>query len=118
MKYIWQVNEITGRGELQEENRITVNYHGRIDKVLLTIQMEESDRMFFNGYQTWTWSPEYNRYGGERGINHLPRDLIDKFSLDRYGDYHFYPYGKTGARSTAIPTAISAIRTVTVCLPR
>ncbi|MBQ7223211.1 MAG: alpha-galactosidase [Erysipelotrichaceae bacterium] len=94
MKYIWQVNEITGRGELQEENRITVNYHGRIDKVLLTIQMEESDRMFFNGYQTWTWSPEYNRYGGERGINHLPRALIDKFSLDRYGDYHFYPYGK------------------------
>ncbi|MBR2759578.1 MAG: alpha-galactosidase [Solobacterium sp.] len=60
--------------------------------VLLTVSEEE--RIFMNGYQTWTFCPEYSIHSRIRGTRQLPKIAVDKFSLDRYGDYHFvdYPY--------------------------
>ena len=49
-------------------------------------------RIFMNGYQTWTYCPEYDRNGKTRGIGHLPKAIIDHYGLDRYGDYDFVDY--------------------------
>lgn len=71
---------------------------GVITRVKAEIPMEvkEAERIFMNGYQTWTYSPEYQRNDKMRGVSHLPRVMIDRFSLDRYGDYHFIDYYDEG----------------------
>ena len=59
----------------------------------LETDIKENDSIFVNGYQTWTYSPEFKPddvqyiYGKK-----LPRALIDKFCLDRYGDLFFREY--------------------------
>ena len=55
--------------------------------------MEADERLFMNGYQTWTYSPELDRNGKLRGTDHIPGFLRKKYAFDRYGDYHFAPYG-------------------------
>ena len=55
-------------------------------------EMGANDRAFFNGYQTWTYCPEYKKGDKIRGLGRLPKVLVDKFSLNRYGDYHFVDY--------------------------
>ena len=60
--------------------------------ILMTVQKEE--RIFMNGFQTWTFCPEYTVNSRIRGTRRIPKLAVDRFSLDRYGDYHFvdYPY--------------------------
>ena len=71
--------------------------------------MEADERLFMNGYQTWTYSPELNRNGKLRGTDHIPGFLRKKYAFDRYGDYHFVRLtGIITGRATAFPTAISA----------
>ena len=48
--------------------------------------------LFLNGYQSWTDSRERNFIRFEKNLLHLPKDLVDTYSFDRYGDYTFYPY--------------------------
>jgi len=56
----------------------------------------EDEKIFMNGYQTWTVSPEYKRHSRIRGMHRIPKNLIDKYAFDRYADYHFvnYPISK------------------------
>ena len=62
----------------------------------MELRISPNDRIFVNGYQTWTHSPEFKpddvqkKYGKK-----LPRFLIDKFFLDRYGDLFFHDYPET-----------------------
>ena len=67
---------------------------GKIKKVkaLLDIGVQDDEKIFMNGYQTWTNCPEQGKNGRIRGLNGLPQVLINKFGLDRYGDYHFVNY--------------------------
>ncbi len=69
---------------------------GRIRSVTASLQVRTTgnEKLFMNGFQTWTVSRERARNNRQRGLNGLPRAVIDRFSLDRYGDYHFveYPY--------------------------
>ena len=58
----------------------------------LNVPMSAQGRIFMNGYQSWTYCPEYDRNGRTRGIGHLPRRVIDHYGLDRYGDYDFVNY--------------------------
>lgn len=61
------------------------------------LAMRDSERLFMNGYQTWTYCPEYSKTDKMRSLDRLPRFLIDRYSLDRYGDYDFVHYpGKRG----------------------
>ena len=48
----------------------------------------QDDRIFCNGFQSWTESREFTSY--ER-IKKLARSAR-RFKVDRFGDYHFYPY--------------------------
>lgn len=70
--------------------------------------MEADERLFMNGYQTWTYSPELDRNGKLRGTDHIPGFLRKKYAFDRYGDYHLRLMDIKRGRATAFPTAISA----------
>lgn len=67
---------------------------GVIKKItaVLPFEMGDDERLFMNGYQTWTYCPEYKKRDKIRGLAHLPKFIIDKYSFDRYGDYHFIDY--------------------------
>ena len=67
---------------------------GTIQKItaVLPWAMEEDERLFMNGYQTWTYCPEYQKGDKIRGLAHVPKLLMDKYAFDRYGDYHFVDY--------------------------
>ena len=61
--------------------------------------MDEDEKLFMNGYQTWTECPELPKWGKQRGVGHVPKALLEKYKFDRYGDYHFVPYGKRKGQS-------------------
>jgi len=52
----------------------------------------ETDRIFLNGYQSWTDSIEHSIYDKMRGIEHIPYGIADKYSFSQYGDYNFTGY--------------------------
>lgn len=54
--------------------------------------MAQDERLFMNGYQTWTHCPEYSKTSRIRGLHGLPKAIIDRYGFDRYGDYHFVSY--------------------------
>jgi len=59
---------------------------------ILPWEMGEDERLFLNGYQTWTYCPEYRKRDKIRGLANVPKPLLDKYGFDRYGDYHFVDY--------------------------
>ena len=59
---------------------------------VLPWEMADDERLFLNGYQTWTYCPEYRKRDKIRGLSHVPRFLMDKYGFDRYGDYHIVDY--------------------------
>ena len=65
-----------------------------IESVIATTnyEMENDEVVFMNGYQTWTYCCELSNKEKMRGLDHLPKAIINKFSLDRYADYHFVKY--------------------------
>ena len=67
---------------------------GTIQKITAVFpwKMGEDERLFMNGYQTWTYCPEYRKRDKIRGLAHVPKPLLDKYAFDRYGDYHFVDY--------------------------
>ncbi len=60
----------------------------------IPVKVSEDTMIFMNGYQTWTYCPEYTVHDRIRGLHGLPKAGVRAFDLDRYGDYHFvdYPY--------------------------
>ncbi|MBR5733447.1 MAG: alpha-galactosidase [Lachnospiraceae bacterium] len=91
----WCVNGRTGSQNMHEGTNcviVPVSEGEVLHMVEARLAIEASRKMFFNGYQTWTYSPEYTPYGRIRGLHGTPKLGIDKFSLDRYGDYHFVEY--------------------------
>lgn len=54
--------------------------------------MDKDEKVFMNGYQTWTCCPELGKRDKLRGVDHIPGFLLKKYGFDRYGDYHFVPY--------------------------
>ena len=60
---------------------------GQID-----MKVGNDEKIFMKGYQTWTDCPEYSVNDHIRGLNKLPRKIIDHYSFDRYSDYHFVEY--------------------------
>ena len=52
----------------------------------------EEDRVFMNGYQSWTDSHEMTVNDRMRGILQIPAPLVRKYNFDKYGDYDFARY--------------------------
>lgn len=90
---------ITGEAEANGVVRVVEPLrNARIRSVCATVKLPVSDttRIYMNGYQNWTYSPEYDKTGRTKGLKHLPCFLRGAFGINRYGDYHFvnYPYKK------------------------
>ena len=69
---------------------------GRLESVsgVVELPIAGDEKIFMNGYQTWTFCPEYTAADRILPWKLLPRFLVKKFGLDRYGDYHFMDYPK------------------------
>lgn len=65
-------------------------------KAEVSVSLASDEKVFMNGYQTWTVSPEFDHDGRIKGMQKIPHFMVDKYSFDRYADYHFvdYPYQK------------------------
>lgn len=99
MKLSWEVvtdqNTYVGESEINEETHITCAIHNEtIQKVTGTIpfSIAQEDKIFMNGYQTWTVCPEYTTNDKIRGMHGIPKFLNNIYAFDRYGDYHFVNY--------------------------
>lgn len=76
----------------------------------IRLPVDKSEKIFMNGYQTWTYCPEYSVNDRIRGLHGIPRKvlrrykidrsieyklyqkIIDQYQLDKYSDYHFVQY--------------------------
>ena len=67
---------------------------GSIESVKARVKVDivPTEKIFMNGYQTWTYCPEYTRSDKISDLKHLPTLGIDHVGLDRYGDHHFVDY--------------------------
>ena len=55
--------------------------------------IDSDEKIFVNGYQTWTHSPEFGPSDHQRLYGRkLPRFLIEKYHLESYGDLFFQDY--------------------------
>ncbi|MCD8286764.1 MAG: alpha-galactosidase [Clostridia bacterium] len=55
---------------------------------------EKDERIFVNGYQSWTDTREFTAGESLKDITKLPKFLVNMFSLDGYGDSTFKKYRK------------------------
>lgn len=89
---------LRGSRELEPgENIVSLSLpEGRLEKVsgVVELPIAGEEKIFMNGYQTWTFCPEYTAEDRILPWKPLPRFLVGKFGLDRYGDYHFMDYPK------------------------
>lgn len=53
--------------------------------------LRSSDALFLSGYNCWTDSTEQAPIGITRGLEGVPRQVVDKWVLDGSGDYRFTP---------------------------
>ena len=61
------------------------------------LELEEGEKFFLNGYQTWSYCPEYDKNSRMMPWRQLPGFIVRHYGIDRYGDYHFMDYsGKRG----------------------
>ncbi|MCR5663612.1 MAG: alpha-galactosidase [Oscillospiraceae bacterium] len=94
------------RGHGPEEQRGSLELHGGVNRVVLPLPActlgpvtavvrrspNKREKIFMNGFQTWTYCPEYSCRDHIHGLSHFPRFLIDIHGLDHYGDNYFVSY--------------------------
>lgn len=71
----------------------------RIEKVFLRcrFQFKKDDKIFLNGFQSWTESREFRTDETIRPLSWALKPFYGKFKLDHFGDYYFRKYtGKKG----------------------
>lgn len=60
----------------------------------MDLELGEGEKFFINGYQTWSYCPEYDKKSRMMPWKKLPEFVIRHYGIDRYGDYHFMEYSK------------------------
>ncbi len=63
--------------------------------LLFDYPFDSKDRVFVNGYQSWTDSHERSIHEKEPHLSDLARRLNDKYQFSKYGDDEFYRLKKT-----------------------
>jgi len=56
------------------------------------IYFSRQDKIFLNGYQSWTESREFGIFERLPGLSRLLRPLYSKHLLTQFGDYSIFPY--------------------------
>ena len=95
MELKWQVNAEKGSQEIipgRNTIRITLKPGEILSQVKASLDIPPSPKMFFNGFQSWTYSPEFTPEHRIRGAHGLLRPLSKMLALDHFADYHFIPY--------------------------
>ena len=83
-----------------DEDRIFLRLHSEKETELRSIVLkfnfsfEKHDMLYLNGYQSWTDSRERGIRGRMHSLDRVPKKVVQKYSLDRYGDNRFVEYGK------------------------
>ncbi len=85
--------------ETNDDNRYTltlvpdVHHPAKLERiaVVFSFDFHADDRLFCNGYQSWTYSPERSVHGMDKALRHCPGWVERKFGFTRYGDGWFYP---------------------------
>ena len=66
-------------------------------EITISLPCKSTERVFFNGYQTWTPSYEARPYDIQAGIPRIFRILGAPWGTTKYGDHFFFNYsGKAG----------------------
>ena len=82
------------------EERISLRLNSGRETVLGDIKLkfnfpfEKHDMLYLNGYQSWTDSRERGVKGRMHSLDRVPKRIVRKYSLDRYGDNRFVSYGQ------------------------
>lgn len=82
----------------ENENKLKVNLKCnnkiRLLKCVAIIKHDykKDDTIFSNGFQSWSDCFECDLNGSSKGIDHLPKQIKEKFAFESYGDYRFYKY--------------------------
>jgi len=65
-----------------------------LESFVLTMKrkVRPSEKVFVNGYQTWTDSREFEADEQLFPLNPLMKPVTNRFRMKYYGDYHFYEY--------------------------
>ena len=90
---------VTGSVETQGEVHVVLPMSGKLRsaKAVMNVDISAEEKIFMNGFQTWTYCPEYTPRDRIRSLRHLPRKGVEHYGLDRYGDGYFVDYpGKRG----------------------
>ena len=83
------------------EDRISLRLHSERETVLGDIKLkfnfpfEKHDMLYLNGYQSWTDSRERGVKGRMHSLDRVPKRIVEKYSLDRYGDNRFVTYSRS-----------------------
>ncbi|MFO7731280.1 MAG: alpha-galactosidase [Spirochaetia bacterium] len=56
------------------------------------IPQDQVERVYMNGFQSWTESREWKREEDMKGLRRIFLPWINKYHLDKYGDYSFTDY--------------------------
>ena len=102
-----KTNESGQSGDLRwelvtSEERISLRLHSEKETELRSVVLkfnfpfERHDMLYLNGYQSWTDSRERGVKGRMHSLDRVPKRIVEKFSLDRYGDNRFVLYGRKG----------------------
>ncbi len=89
------VREVRGSAELDGALRLTPELpEGTIlsAEARCALYCSDWERIFMNGFQSWSFSPELRRCDRIRSLRHLPKLGVRHYGLDRYGDDYFVPY--------------------------
>lgn len=78
--------------------RLTLRVHADEEIELLSFSatlehiFSDEERIFLNGYQSWTDSIEHTVSDKMRGLDHIPEKIVAKYAFTQYGDYNFQDY--------------------------
>ncbi len=99
MEFAWTVcltdgTQQSGTFRSTRQVHVTCELHGEILSLRAVGRrpLRPDEKVFMNGYQTWTYCPEYDRSSRIAGTDHIPVPLRNRYHFDRYGDYHFVDY--------------------------
>lgn len=62
--------------------------------ITLPFSFNKSQKIYSNGYQSWTDSREFSIDEKIKGISPLATPVIKKYQFDKYGDYSFKKYSR------------------------
>lgn len=103
MELLWRIelengSVFSGSTLLQNgENHIVCEVPDSVLKSVTAMTLrhaEPDERVFVNGFQSWTYSPEYAPDGYTHGFA-TPLARLKPLGLERYGDYYFTEYPET-----------------------